>query len=127
MTVMKLHNSAKRYKAVGPYSQAVEVGGLIFVSGVIGASEDGILANSNLERQINEIFANIGDILTSINLTLDNVVKTTCFLTSMDDYQRFNDLYAKHFGSHRPARSTIQVSKLPKGALIEIEFILIRG
>ncbi len=120
---MKLINSAKRYKAVGPYSQAIEVSNFLFLSGVIGIDSNGQLPQS-LAEQVQEIFENIKDILKEKNLNLSSVVKTTCFLVDMNEYVKFNEIYAKEFGTHRPARSTVQVARLPKDALAEIEVVV---
>lgn len=120
---MKLINSAKRYKAVGPYSQAIEVSNFLFLSGVIGIDSNGQLPQT-LVGQVQEIFENIKDMLKEKNLNLSNVVKTTCFLVDMNEYVKFNEIYAKEFGTHRPARSTVQVARLPKDALAEIEVVV---
>lgn len=119
---MKLINSAPRYKAVGPYSQAVLVGDMLYCSGVIGIDRSGTLA-TGLEAQLREIFLNISDILSQEGLTLSDVVKTTNFLVDISDFAQFNVLYAAAFGDHRPVRSTVQVAGLPKGALLEVEVI----
>ncbi|MFO0703475.1 MAG: Rid family detoxifying hydrolase [Patescibacteria group bacterium] len=119
---MKIINCAKRYKAIGPYSQAVISGQMFITSGVIGVNEKGELAN-DLDGQVSEIFLNIKDILAEQKLSLSNVVKTTCFLSDMNDFATFNKLYEIEFGEHKPARSTVQVARLPRDAKIEIEFI----
>lgn len=117
---MKLINTAKRYKAIGPYSQAVRIGNTIYCSGVIGTNAEGVLVDG-LENQMTEIVSNIKDILAQEKLTLNDVVKTTNFLADMNDFAKFNELYAKAFGDHRPARSTVQVARLPRDARVEIE------
>ncbi|MEI6327516.1 MAG: Rid family detoxifying hydrolase [Candidatus Roizmanbacteria bacterium] len=119
---MKLINTAKRYKAIGPYSQAVKVGTLLYCSGVIGVDAHGVLADG-LVKQTEEIFQNIADILAQENMTLKDVVKTTNFLADMSEFAQFNELYAQAFGDHRPARSTVQVARLPRDARVEIECI----
>lgn len=119
---MKLINSAPRYKAIGPYSQAVLCNNLFFSSGVIGVNTEGVLAEG-LENQMMEIFENMKSVLSQEGLDFKHIIKTTVFLTNMDDYAEFNALYAQVFLQHRPARSTVQVAKLPKGAKAEIEFI----
>jgi 2-iminobutanoate/2-iminopropanoate deaminase len=119
---MKLIHSAARNKAVGPYSQAVATHNLFYSSGVIGLGEDGALVGGLVE-QVHAIFENIVSVLSEEKLTLMHVIKTTVYLTSMNDYALFNEIYAKEFGGHRPARSTVQVARLPKDALVEIEFI----
>ncbi len=119
---MKQINSAKRYKAIGPYSQAIVSGNMLFTSGVIGVDGKGELAQT-LEDQVNEVFQNIKSILSEENLTLANVVKTTCFLSDMNDFAVFNKLYEAEFGTNKPVRSTVQVARLPRDAKVEIEVI----
>ncbi len=119
---MILINSAKRYKAIGPYSQAVVADGLLYCSGVIGVDAEGQLAEG-LEAQMVEIIANMQDILAQKRLTFRDIIKTTNFLADMNDFKKFNDLYAAAFGDHRPARSTVQVARLPRDARIELECI----
>lgn len=119
---MKLINSAKRYKAIGPYSQAVRVDNTLYCSGVIGTNAEGTLVDG-IENQMTEIMSNIKDILAQESLALKDVVKTTNFLADMNDFAKFNELYAKAFGDHRPARSTVQVARLPRDARVEIECI----
>ncbi|NQW30445.1 MAG: deaminase [Ignavibacteria bacterium] len=111
-------------QAIGPYSHAVAAGGtFMFLSGQIALTPDGVLIGSNVEEQTEQIFVNIKTILQSKQLTLQNVVKTTVFLTSMADFAQMNSVYALHFASHLPARSAVEVSALPKGALVEIEVV----
>ena len=119
---MRLINSAKRYKAIGPYSQAVVARHLMYCSGVIGVDAGGTLS-STFAGQVREIFLNLDEILAQEHLKRSDVVKTTCFLTRIEDFVEFNKLYTEAFGDHRPARSTVQVAGLPKGALVEIEVI----
>jgi 2-iminobutanoate/2-iminopropanoate deaminase len=109
-------------KPVGPYSLAVRSGGFLFCSGIIGIDKNGNL-KSDLESQIEQIFCNLTALLATHKLILAHVVKTTCFLTDMRNFERFNVMYAKAFGEHKPARSTVQVCSLPKGAAVEIEAI----
>lgn len=122
---MKLINSAARYKAIGPYSQAALYNNLFFSSGVIGVNSEGVLAEG-LENQMMEIFENMRSVLAQEGLDFKHIIKTTVFLSNMNDYADFNALYAQVFSQHRPARSTIQVAKLPKNALVEIEFIAVK-
>lgn len=119
---MQQLNTATRFKAIGPYSQAVRTGNLLFCSGVIGVNSQGSLAEG-LEAQLHETFENIKAILAQEHLSIEHVVKTTCFLADMKDFVKFNERYAAVFGDHKPARSTVQVAKLPKDALVEIEVI----
>src|SRR5438067_7788277 len=107
-----------------PYSQAIRAGGLVFVSGQLalkpGAEE---LSAGPIEEQTEQIFTNLRAILEEAGSGLDRLVKTTVFLQNLDDFQGMNSIYAKHVGDSPPARSTVEVAKLPSGALVEIEAI----
>ncbi len=107
-----------------PYSQAIRAGGFVFVSGQLalepGAKE---LRGGSIEEQTEQVFANLGAILEAAGTGLDRLVKTTVFLQNLDDFQGMNGVYAKHVGETPPARSTVEVAKLPSGALVEIEAI----
>jgi 2-iminobutanoate/2-iminopropanoate deaminase len=107
-----------------PYSQAIRTGGLVFVSGQLalkpGAKE---LSGGSIEEQTEQVFANLRAILEAAGTSLDRLVKTTVFLQNLDDFQGMNGVYAKHVGDTPPARSTVEVAKLPSGALVEIEAI----
>jgi 2-iminobutanoate/2-iminopropanoate deaminase len=115
---------AKAAPAVGPYNHAVRVGNLLFCSGQIPLDPvSGTLVAGNIKVQTERVLENVKVILEDQKLTLANVVKTTVFLTSMADFAGMNEVYAKHFTADFPARSTVQVAALPKGASIEIEVI----
>jgi 2-iminobutanoate/2-iminopropanoate deaminase len=107
-----------------PYSQAIRAGGFVFVSGQLalkpGAKE---LSGGSIEEQTEQVLANLGAILEAAGSSLDRLVKTTVFLQNLDDFQGMNGVYAKHVGDTPPARSTVEVAKLPSGALVEIEAI----
>lgn len=110
--------------AVGPYSHAVKAGGLLFCSGQVALDpETGSLVGDDAAAQAEQVFANIRAVLSAAGANLSNVVKTTVFLDSMDDYSAVNTVYAAAFGDHRPARSAVAVDRLPVGALVEIEVI----
>lgn len=112
--------------AIGPYSQAVKTANLVFLSGQLGVDPaTKILAGETIESQTNQVFKNIVAVLAAAGTDLSSVVKTTVFLKSMDDFSRMNKLYESNFGPHKPARSTIQVAKLPLDALIEIECVAV--
>lgn len=114
-------------KAVGPYSHAMVVGDLIFCSGQIPLDPaTGELVPGDIAAQTGRIIDNMVAVLTASGSALDQVVKTTVFLTDMGDFAAMNEVYAARFGDHRPARSTIAVAGLPKGARIEIECVAIR-
>ncbi len=109
--------------AIGPYSQAVKTGNLLFTSGQIAIDPaSGSVTAQGIEEQTHQICRNLGAVLKEAGLTFDNVVKTTCFLDNMDDFAKFNEIYGEYFTS-KPARSCVEVSKLPKGVLAEIEVI----
>jgi 2-iminobutanoate/2-iminopropanoate deaminase len=107
-----------------PYSQGVRAGGLVFVSGQLslepGQSE---LRAGTIQEQTEQVFANLRAILEAAGSGLDRLVKTTVFLQDLQDFQGMNEVYAKHVGARPPARSTVEVARLPSGALVEIEAI----
>jgi 2-iminobutanoate/2-iminopropanoate deaminase len=116
--------SEKAPKPIGPYSQAVWVGNLIFLSGQIGIDPNtGELVAGGVLAETRQVMNNIGAILAKINLSFDNIIKTTIFLTNLADFAQVNQIYAEYFKQDFPARSTIEVKALPKGAKIEIEVI----
>ena len=111
--------------AFGPYAQAVTVNGFIYTSGQIPVTTDGVLVEGTIEEQTDQVFANLKAVLEAANSSLSKVIKATVFLADMNDFTAVNDVYAKHFGEHTPARSCVQVAKLPKDAGIEIEVVAI--
>ena len=115
---------AKSPAAVGPYSHAVRVGDLLFCAGQIPIDpKDGSLVTGDIKAQTERALQNVQAILDDQGLTFANVVKTTVFLTDLGDFPRMNEVYAKHFTENFPARSTVQVAGLPKGANVEIEVL----
>lgn len=111
-------------KAIGPYSQAVIEGGFLFTSGQVPLDPTtGKLVEGGLERSAERVFDNLEAILTEAGLGFGDVVKTTVFLTRAEDFAPLNAVYARRFGNHRPARSTVIVAALPAGAAIEIDLI----
>ena len=111
-------------KAIGPYSQAVVDGGLLFASGQIPLDPvSGDLIQGGIDVCAERIFDNLAAVLASAGLTFADVVKTTVFLTRTEDFPAMNAVYARRFGEHRPARSTVTVAGLPKGAPLEIDLI----
>ena len=110
--------------AIGPYSQAVKAGGLLFVSGQIPLDpKTGNLITDGIETETHRVMKNIEAILEAADATFHSVVKTTIFLKSMDDFARVNSVYASYFTGNFPARETVEVSGLPKGARVEISVI----
>ena len=113
--------------AIGPYSQGMRAGNLIFFSGQIPlCPKTGEVVGGSVTAQTEQAVANIAALLKEAGIGFDSVVKTTCFLTSMDDFAEFNAVYAKYFVS-KPARSTVAVLALPKGVSVEIEIVALSG
>jgi 2-iminobutanoate/2-iminopropanoate deaminase len=115
-------------KAIGPYSQAVRAGQLLFISGQIPIDPaTGNLIAGDIAAMTHRVFANIKAILAAAGGTLDQVVRTTVFLADMNDFAAMNEVYATYFGQPAPARSTVQAARLPKDARVEIDVIAILG
>lgn len=113
--------------AIGPYSQAVEMNGMIFVSGQIPVDPaTGNFVEGGIKELTNRSLTNIKNILAEANLTMDNIVKTTVFLADINDFAEMNEVYASYFTNTPPARSAFAVKDMPKGARVEIECIAIR-
>ncbi len=109
---------------IGPYSHGVQCWGkMIFLSGQIPLRADGTMLEGTIQEQTTQVFANIKTILASRGATLEHVVKTTVFLKDMNDFAAMNSVYAAEMGDHRPARSAVEVARLPKDARVEIEVI----
>ena len=117
-------STAKAPGAIGPYSQGVETSGLVFCSGQIPLDPmTGVFVPGGVEAQTEQVLRNLGAVLEAAGCTYADVVKTTVFLTDMNDFAAVNAVYAKFFEGDCPARSAVQISTLPKGALVEIEAI----
>ncbi|HET8558452.1 MAG TPA: Rid family detoxifying hydrolase [Gaiellaceae bacterium] len=106
-----------------PYSQAIAAGGFVFVSGQLGLKPGDSAIAGGIEEQTEQVFANLKAILEEAGTSLGRLVKTTVFLQHLDDFQAMNTVYAKHVGEQPPARATVEVAKLPSGALVEIEAV----
>lgn len=113
--------------AVGPYSQAIVAGGLIFSSGQLGLIPETGKLPVGIEAQTRQVLANLASVLEAAGSTMDQVVKTTIFLVDMNDFATVNAIYADAFSTVPPARSTVQVAALPLGGLVEIEAIALNG
>lgn len=121
---MKVIHSDKAPKAIGPYSQAIQVDNLLFCSGQIPLCPDTEqIIGDTIHEQTKQVLKNIAGLLSDCGATLENIVKTTIFLKNISDFSEVNRIYENAFKSHKPARSTIEVSRLPKDVLIEIECI----
>jgi 2-iminobutanoate/2-iminopropanoate deaminase len=106
-----------------PYSQAIAAGGFVFVSGQLGLKRGDSEISGGIEEQTEQAFANLKAILEEAGSGLDRLVKTTVYLQRLDEFQAMNAVYAKHVGEQPPARATVEVAKLPSGALVEIEAV----
>jgi len=110
--------------AIGPYSQAVRAGGLLFISGQIPLDpESGEVVNGDVSAQTHRVMRSLGAILEAADAGFDNVVRTTIFLTDLGDFARINEVYGSYFTAPAPTRATVQVAALPKGASVEIDAI----
>jgi 2-iminobutanoate/2-iminopropanoate deaminase len=110
-----------------PYSQAIKAGNLVFVAGQVGITPDNpVPVGDTIQEQTEQTLLNLRAILEAAGSGMDRLVKTTVFLTNLDDFQGMNEVYARHVGDQPPARSTFEVSKLPPGLLVEIEAIALQ-
>jgi len=121
---MKIIQTQNAPAAIGPYSQAIAVGDLLFTSGQIPLRADGTLLEGDITAQTTQVLANLKAVIEAAGGSLSKVVKTTVFLKNLDDFVAMNKVYGEAFGSHTPARSTVQVAKLPRDVLVEIEAIV---
>lgn len=115
-------------KAIGPYSQAIAIDSFVFTAGQVALDpRSGDLVGRTTAEQTEQVFANLKAVLAAAGTSLANVVKTTVYLADMADFAQMNEVYAKHFGAHKPARSTVQAAGLPKAARVEIDVIAMKG
>ena len=115
-------------EAIGPYSQAIAYGGEVFTAGQIALDPVTMeIVGDDVATQTEQVFRNLAAVLDAADSDLSKVVKTTVYLADMADFPAMNEVYARHFGNHKPARSTIQAGALPKAALVEIDAIALRG
>ncbi|MGY3749425.1 RidA family protein [Vagococcus acidifermentans] len=121
---MKKIETAKAPAAIGPYVQGNISGNLLFSSGQIPIDPaTGDVTGTTIKEQTHQVMKNIAGVLETINGNFDSIVKTTCFIANMDDFAEFNEVYAAYFGDVLPARSCVEVSRLPKDVLVEVELI----
>jgi 2-iminobutanoate/2-iminopropanoate deaminase len=121
-TVVRTESAPAPFQGA-PYSQAIAANGFVFVSGQLGLKPGDTAIEGGIEEQTEQIFANLAAILAEAGTGLDRLVKTTVFLQNLDDFQAMNGVYSQHVGDRPPARSTVEVAKLPSGALVEIEAV----
>jgi 2-iminobutanoate/2-iminopropanoate deaminase len=120
---MKFVQTNKAPSAIGPYSQAVVANGMVYTSGQISLTPEGVMLEDDVLVQTAQVLKNLQAVLQEAGSDFNKVIKTTIFLASMDDFAAVNELYAEAFGEHKPARSTVAVKTLPKNALVEIDAI----
>ncbi|EGL81857.1 endoribonuclease L-PSP [Caldalkalibacillus thermarum TA2.A1] len=123
MTKMKKVQTQDAPQAIGPYSQAVQVGSLLFTSGQIPLTPDGKLVEGDVRAQTRQVLANLEAVLKAAGATLNDVIKTTVFIKDMNEFAQVNEVYGEIFGEHKPARSCVEVARLPKDVRVEIECI----
>ncbi len=120
---MKAVSTTAAPAAIGPYSQAMQVGDMLYTAGQIALNTEGEMVSEEVHDQTRQVLKNLGEILAAAGATHNDVIKTTIFLVDMDDFLAVNTVYAEYFGEHKPARSTVAVKALPRGAKVEIECI----
>ena len=122
-TVVRTEDAPAPFQGA-PYSQAIQAAGLVFVSGQLGLKPGHTeMAGESIGEQTEQVMQNLAAILAAAGTGMDRLVKTTVFLTNLDDFQGMNEVYAQHVGAEPPARATVEVGRLPSGALVEIEAI----
>lgn len=123
----KIISTTKAPAAIGPYSQAVEVNGMVFTSGVIPIiPETGELVQGGIEEQAEQALSNLKALIEESGAAIENTIKTVVFIKNMDDFAKVNKIYATYFTENCPARSCVEVARLPKDVLIEIEAIVVK-
>lgn len=120
---MKFVQTNKAPSAIGPYSQAVVANGMVYTSGQIALTPEGVMLGSDVTIQTKQVLENLKAVLEEAGSSMDKVVKTTIFIDSMEDFAIINEIYEEAFGSHKPARATVAVKTLPKNALVEIDAV----
>ncbi|GIO09820.1 reactive intermediate/imine deaminase [Brevibacillus reuszeri] len=123
MMAISFVSTDKAPAAIGPYSQAAKVGPFLFASGQIPLRPDGTLVEGDIATQAHQVFANIQAVLAEAGGSLSNVVKATVFIKDMNDFGQLNEVYGQYFGDHKPARSTVEVARLPRDVKVEIEIV----
>ncbi|ERN53524.1 RidA family protein [Alkalihalophilus marmarensis] len=120
---MKVVHTNNAPDAIGPYSQGIIVNNMFYSSGQIPLTADGDLINGTVEEQTHQVFKNLKAVLEEAGASLESVVKATVFIKDMNDFPRINEVYGEYFSNHKPARSCVEVARLPKDVLVEIEVI----
>ncbi|OKL35769.1 RidA family protein [Domibacillus mangrovi] len=120
---MKIINTKKAPAAIGPYSQGIIVNNLFYSSGQIPLTAEGTLVDGSIEEQTHQVFKNLKAVLEEAGASLESVVKVTVFLSDMEEFGAVNEVYGEYFSAHKPARSCVEVARLPKDVKVEIEVI----
>jgi len=124
---MKIISTNGAPQAIGPYSQAIEKNGMLFISGQIPINpENGKIESDSIKHQTGQVLRNMAAILNAAGYSLQDIVKTTCYLSDMGNFVEMNEVYSGFFSSNPPARATVEVSRLPKDVLIEIDGIAMK-
>jgi 2-iminobutanoate/2-iminopropanoate deaminase len=120
---MKAVQTNQAPAAIGPYSQGIIVNNLFYSSGQIPLTAEGNFVSGDIKEQTHQVFRNLQAVLAEAGASLESVVKTTVFIKNMDDFAALNEVYGEYFSTHKPARSCVEVARLPKDALVEIEVV----
>jgi 2-iminobutanoate/2-iminopropanoate deaminase len=120
---MKTVQTSHAPAAIGPYSQGIIVNNLFYSSGQIPLTADGVMVEGDVKEQTHQVFKNLMAVLEEAGASLETVVKATVFIKNMDEFASVNEVYGEYFHTHKPARSCVEVARLPKDALVEIEVI----
>jgi 2-iminobutanoate/2-iminopropanoate deaminase len=120
---MRSISTSKAPAAIGPYSQGIIVNNLFYSSGQIPLTAEGTMIDGSVEDQTHQVFKNLQAVLDEAGASLETVVKATVFIKDMNDFAAINEVYGEYFAGHKPARSCVEVARLPKDALVEIEVI----
>lgn len=120
---MKIVQTNQAPVAIGPYSQGIIVNNLFYSSGQIPLTAEGVMVEGNVQEQTHQVFKNLQAVLEAAGASLETVIKATVFIKNMDDFSNVNEVYGQYFSTHKPARSCVEVARLPKDALVEIEVV----
>ncbi|RSD24504.1 RidA family protein [Mesobacillus subterraneus] len=120
---MKTVQTSNAPAAIGPYSQGIVVNNLFYSSGQIPLTPEGVMVEGDIQAQTHQVFKNLKAVLEAAGASLETVVKATVFIKNMDEFAQLNEVYGEYFSAHKPARSTVEVARLPKDALVEIEVV----
>jgi len=122
---MKAISTPNAPQAIGPYVQGVQLGNVVYTSGQIPLNKDGVLTGSDIKEQTEQVMKNLEAILIHAGTDLNRVIKTTCFLSDMNNFAGFNEVYSRFFDRNLPARSCVEVARLPRDVLVEVEAIAV--